>query len=177
MGADVLDPVLEGRSQSPQRMRHRGDAFGSGGPRPRPCRRLVTNGDARAPRPILVSVPGEKMRPPQRFLPRMAQLFYSLRFGRPDPQGREIAKYCVFRAFWPRAAPWHSEKFRAENRKTRFPRARGTFGGKNWTPKSFSRKLRNFFTFCGLTDRTPRGGKLQHTGFLGPFGLGQPLGT
>ena len=113
----------------------------------------------------------------QKFLPKTAQLFYILCFDRPDPQGREIAKYWGFRPFWPRAAPWHLEKFRAENRKTRFPGARSPFGKKTRTPKSFSRKLRNIFTFCVLTDRTPRGGKSQNTVFLGPFGLGQPLGT
>ena len=91
--------------------------------------------------------------------------------------GRGRDNSWVFRPFWPRAAPWHLDKFRAENRKTRFPGARGTFATKNRTPKSFSRKPRNFFTFCVLTDRTPRGGESQNTGFLGPFGLGQPLGT
>ena len=50
-------------------------------------------------------------------------------------------------------------------------------GGKSIHPKSFSPKLRNFFTFCVLAERTPRGGKSQNTGFLGPLGLGQPLGT
>ena len=35
----------------------------------------------------------QKIRPPQNFLPEIAQLSYLLRFGRPDPQGREIAKY------------------------------------------------------------------------------------
>ena len=79
---------------------------------------------------------GEKL-DTQKFLPKTAQLFYILRFDRPDPQGREIAKYCVFRPFWPRTAPWHLEKFRAEIRKTRFPGAKGTFGTKNRTPKSF----------------------------------------
>ena len=48
-------------------------------------------------------------------------------------------------------------------------------GGKSVRPKSFSRKMRNFFTFCVLADRTPRSGKSQNTGFLGPFGPGQPL--
>ena len=37
--------------------------------------------------------------------------------------------------------------------------------------------VRNFFTFHVLTDQAPRGGKSQNTGGLGPFGLGQPLGT
>ena len=30
--------------------------------------------------------------------------FYILHFGRPDPPGREIAKYRFSRPFWPRAA-------------------------------------------------------------------------
>ena len=47
---------------------------------------------------------GEKILPPENFLPKIAQLFYNLRFGRPDPQGREIAKYWFSRPFWPRAA-------------------------------------------------------------------------
>ena len=73
----------------------------------------------------------------------------------------------------------HLEKFRvqARNRKAQFPGARGTFGGESVRPKGFSSKLRNFFTSCLLADRTPTGGKSQITGFLGPFGLGQPLGT
>ena len=32
------------------------------------------------------------------------QLFYTLHFGRPDPQGREIAKYGDCRPFWPGTA-------------------------------------------------------------------------
>ena len=32
------------------------------------------------------------------------QLFYNLCFGRPSPQGREIAKYGDLRPFWPRKA-------------------------------------------------------------------------
>ena len=47
---------------------------------------------------------GGKMRPPQQFLPEIAQLFYTLLFGRPDPQGRELAKYWGFRPFWPRTS-------------------------------------------------------------------------
>ena len=31
------------------------------------------------------------------------QLFYILRFARPDPQGREIAQYWLSRPFWPLA--------------------------------------------------------------------------
>ena len=47
---------------------------------------------------------GGKIRPPQKFLPEIAQLFCSLCFDRTAPQGREIAKYGGFRHFWPSAA-------------------------------------------------------------------------
>ena len=49
----------------------------------------------------------KKIRPPQKILPKGAQLFYILCFGRTDGQGRLIAKYGGFGHFWPRAAPWH----------------------------------------------------------------------
>ena len=39
---------------------------------------------------------GGEIRPPQKFLPEVAQLFCILRFGRADPDGREIAKTLVF---------------------------------------------------------------------------------
>ena len=58
-----------------------------------------------------------------------------------------------------------------------FPELGALLGGKTVRPISFSQQLRNFFTFCVLTDQTPGDGKLQNAGFLGPFGLGQPLGT
>ena len=35
--------------------------------------------------------------------------------------------------------------------------------------------VHNFLTVYVLTDRTPTGGKSQNMGFLGHFGLGQPL--
>ena len=47
---------------------------------------------------------GGEIRPLQKFLLEIAQLFYIMRFGRPHPQGREIAKYWFFKPFWPRAA-------------------------------------------------------------------------
>ena len=88
---------------------------------------------------------GEKIPPPQEFLPKIAQLFYMLCFRRPDPHGREIAKYRFSRPFWPRAAPWHLAKFRAGNRKTQFPRARGTFGEKVRPPQKFLPKIGQLF--------------------------------
>ena len=65
-------------------------------------RALVKNGKTRFPGPR--GTFGGGNRPPQKFLPKIAHLFYNLRFGRPDPQGREIAKYRFSGPFWPRAA-------------------------------------------------------------------------
>ena len=62
--------------------------------------------------------------------PQNCASFLHFVFWPTGPPGREIAKYRVSRPFWPRAAPWHWQKFRAENRKTQFPGARGTFGEK-----------------------------------------------
>ena len=45
-----------------------------------------------------------EIRPLQKFLPEIAQFFYVLCFGRPDPHRREIAKYWGFRHFWTRTA-------------------------------------------------------------------------
>ena len=73
----------------------------------------------------------------------------------------------------------HLEKFRARanNIKTQFPGARGTFGKKFSRPKGFSPSLRNFFALSVLADRTPTGGELQNTGVLGPFWPRTALGT
>ena len=103
---------------------------------------------------------GGGIRPPQKFLPEIGQFSYGVCFGRPDPQGREIAKYCFFRPFW------HLDKFRAENRETQFPAGRGTFEEKVQPPQRFSPQLANFFTFSVLADRTPRDiGKSQNIKF------------
>ena len=47
---------------------------------------------------------GEKHAAGRKFLPKISQLFYIFRFGRPDRHGREIAKYRGFGPFWPRTA-------------------------------------------------------------------------
>ena len=71
---------------------------------------------------------------------------------------------------WPRAL----EKFwaRVKNGKTPFPGARG--------PKIEEKKLPRYPGWLSATFYIlsfDRGGKSQNTGFSGPFGLGQPLGT
>ena len=100
------------------------------------------------------------------------QLFYISRFDRPGPQGREIAKYLFSRPFWPRAAPWHLEKFRAENRKTRFPGARGTFGGGNRPPQKFLPKSAQLFDILRLDPPDPQGWEIAKYWVFRPFGLG-----
>ena len=74
---------------------------------------------------------------------------------------------------------WHFGKSRAwaENgKKCNFP-ALGVPKARKKVTTLSGMVVRNFFTLCVLTDRTPRGGKSQNTGLLGPFGLGQPLGN
>ena len=75
---------------------------------------------------------GGDLRPPQKFLPEIAQLFYILRFGRPDPNGREIAKCWPF---WPRAAhgTWRNSGPKTENRN--FPELGGLLGANPSAPK------------------------------------------
>ena len=56
-----------------------------------------------------------------------------------------------------------------------FPMLEVLLGGESGRPKSFSPKLRKFFTLYVLADWTPRGGKSENTGVLGRFGTGQSL--
>ena len=53
----------------------------------------------------------------------------------------------------------------------------GHFGlGRPFSPRNiFSPKVRIFFTFYVLADRTPKGGKSQNTGVLGHFGIRRAL--
>ena len=115
---------------------------------------------------------GKKLRPAQKFLPKNAQLFYILRFGRPNPQWRPIAKYGFSGPFWPREALG-----RVKNGKRVFPGATGTFGEIR-PPQKFLPKIAQFFYILCFSrfscfsffllffaDRSPRGGKSQNTGF------------
>ena len=86
-------------------------------------------------------------RPPQKFLPKTAHLFFFFRFDRPDPQGREIAKYWGFRPFWPRAAPWHLEKFWVEAEKRDFPELGALLQNKPAAPKVAPENCATFLHF------------------------------
>ena len=75
------------------------------------------------------------------------------------------------------AGTWRNSGPRPKTENRNFLELGALLGKESVRPKSFSPKLRNFFTFCFLADGTPTGGKSQITGFVGPFGLGKPLGT
>ena len=55
---------------------------------------------------------GGGIRPPKKFSPGIPPLFDIFHFGRPDPHGRDIAKYWVFSPFWPRVQMvfYHKER-------------------------------------------------------------------
>ena len=105
------------------------------------------------------------------------QPVYILRFGRPDPHGQEIAKYGYFRPFWPRTAlgTYGNPGAGPKTEKCNFLVLGALFGKTSGRPKSFSPKVRNFFTFYVFADGSPTGEKSQNTGVLGHFGLGRPL--
>ena len=105
------------------------------------------------------------------------QLFYILRFGRLDPQGRKITKYRYFQAILAYDGPGHLKKSqaRAENGKPQFTGARGPEMEEKKVTTLSRMVVRNLFTFYGLADETPTGGKSQNTGILGHFGRGRPL--
>ena len=81
-------------------------------------------------------------------------LFYVLRFDRPDPQGREIAKYRFFRPLWPRASLGTSGHSGPKMEKYNFMELGALLGEISVRPKSFSLNVRNFFTVHILADRT-----------------------
>ena len=65
------------------------------------------------------------------------QIFYNLRCGRPDPHGREIAKYGGLRPFWPRTAL-------------------GTYRNPGCGPKSVKHNIRVLGAPFGERIRTPQ---------------------
>ena len=120
---------------------------------------------------------GKKSVRPKSFSRKLCNFLYILRFHRPEPQGWEIAKYWGFRPFWPGAAPWHLEKLRAENRKTQFPRARGTFGEKVLPPQKFPAKNAQLFDTVRSGRTDPHGREIANYGGFRPSWPGAALGT
>ena len=120
---------------------------------------------------------GGGIRPPQKFLPEIVQLFYILCFGELQPHGQLIARYWDFRPFWPRAAPWHLQKFRAENGKTQSPGARGTFTGKIRPPKKFLPEKAQLFHILRFGRPDPNGREIAKYWFSRPLWPRAALGT
>ena len=67
------------------------------------------------------------------------QLFYSLRFGRQDPHGREIAKYGHLRPFWPRTVlgTWRNPGAGPKTEKCDFPVPGALLRGESGRPQKF----------------------------------------
>ena len=103
------------------------------------------------------------------------QFFYILGFERPRGGKSQNTDFPGPVGLGQPLGTWRNSGPKTDKRN--FPELGALLGGKSIRPKSFSQKVRNFFTFCVSADRTPTGGKSQNTGFWGTFGLGQPLGT
>ena len=130
--------------------------------------------------PVLKALLGGKSGRPKSFSPKLRNFFYVFRFGRPDPQGQEIAKYWFFRPFWPRTALGTERNSGRKTEKHNFPVLEALLGGGSSRPKSFSPKLRIFFTFSfwPLGQPDPQGReitKCEIAKSLGHFGPRQPL--
>ena len=117
---------------------------------------------------------GQKIWLPQKVSPRNCATFLRFPSGRPDPQGWEIAKYWLLGHFG-RGQPPALRGIPGGNRKTQFPSAGGSFGGRNpAAPKVPPRNYDFFLRLTFLADRAPRGRELRNTGVYGHSGLGQP---
>ena len=83
------------------------------------------------------------------------QLFFSVR---PPPVGN--SDLLVFRPVLA-SDTWKNSGPGQKARKYNFPVLGALLGGKSGRPKSFSPKLRSFFTFYVLADRTPGAGNRE----------------
>ena len=94
-------------------------------------------------------------RPPKKFSPKIRFFFYSLRFGRPHPQGREIVKCWFLRPFWPRTAfgTWKNLGPGRKTEKRNFPVLGALLGKQFSRPKKFPPTFRILtFIFHVLAD-------------------------
>ena len=117
---------------------------------------------------------GEKIRPPRKFLPKVALLFCVVHFARREPPGAGNCEILGLWPFWPRTALGTSRNSGRKTEKRNFPVLEALLREKYGRSKKFSPKFRNFFTVCALADRTPTGGQSRNTGFVGHFGLRHP---
>ena len=116
---------------------------------------------------------GNKIHSPQKFLPKIAQLFWILCFGR--PQWRKIAKYWSFRPFWPRAAlgTWRNSGPGSKTEKSDFPElgVPKRRGKKSYHPIWDScPQLFLHLMFCPT--RPPRAGNREKRGFQAILAFG-----
>ena len=86
------------------------------------------------------------------------QLFYPLRFARPDPQGQEIAKHGYVRPFWPRTAlgTWRNPGAGPKTEKRNFPVLGALLGKYTDAPKVSPRKCATFLLFTFWPTGPPR---------------------
>ena len=108
---------------------------------------------------------GEKNRPPQKFLPKSVQLFYILRFDRPDPQGQEIAKYWGFRPFGLGQPLGTSRNSGPKTKKRDFPELGALLGKQPDTPKVLPEKRATFLHFAFRSIGPPGTGNRKILGF------------
>ena len=102
------------------------------------------------------------------------QLSQEQLFFRSDPQ---VGTKGDLLGFWPVLGCGHLEKFQAQKqKKTQFFRRWGSQNREKKLPR-YPGWLSATFLRRVFPERNPRGGKSWNSGFLGPFGLGQPLGT
>ena len=96
-------------------------------------------------------------------------------FCGPAPRWSPRVIYWGFGPFWA-AGTGRNSGPGSKTEKHDFPDPGALLGEKTVRPQIFSQKSCNCFAFCVLADWTPQGREIAKYGFLGPFGLGQPLG-
>ena len=105
---------------------------------------------------------------PKRFSQKV-QLFYILRFGRPDPQGQEIAKYGFFRPVWPRAALGTERNSGPKTEKCNFPELGALFWGEIHPPQKFLPKSAQLFYILCFRRPDPHRRQIAKYGGFGHF--------
>ena len=114
---------------------------------------------------------------PKSFSPKV-RIFFTFSFlAARTPTGGKLQNKAIL-AYFGLGRPWALREIPGPGPKMEqcnLPVLGALWGGKPGRPKSFSPKVRNFFTFSVLADQTTTGGRSRNTGVLGHFSLGQPL--